>query len=83
MDIKIHKNYNNFVNSVSSSQRIICFSKSGETPLSKFIFEFGDIIMFGREDLGLPLNVIDNSSSLGYSRLTWLLFIHLDHIMLC
>ena len=60
------KNYPNFKNFKESkkNKRIIAFSKKNGTYLKDFRFLEEDILLFGREDTGLPNNVIKSSNSL-------------------
>jgi len=54
------KNYSNFneLKISKSNNRIISFSKKGNHYLRNFKFERNDILLFGREDNGLPENII-------------------------
>ena len=60
------KNYPNFINFKNSkkNKRILAFSKKNGTYLKNFRFLDDDILLFGREDTGLPDNVIQSSDSL-------------------
>ena len=60
------KNYPNFKKFKESknNKRIIAFSKKNGTYLKDFRFLEEDILLFGREDTGLPNSVIKNSNSL-------------------
>ena len=58
-----YKNYELFSNE-KSQKRIISFSKKNGKYLNDFKFEKNDILLFGREDTGLPKTVIDKSHSL-------------------
>ena len=60
------KNYPNFKKFKESknNKRIIAFSKKNGTYLKDFRFLEEDILLFGREDTGLPNNVIKSSNSL-------------------
>ena len=59
-------NYTNFKKFKESkrNKRIIAFSKKNGTYLKNFRFLETDILLFGREDTGLPNNVIQSSDSL-------------------
>ncbi len=57
MDITVHKDFTQFTNSIASSQRIIGLSKSANKNLSEFDFQFEDVLLFGREDNGLPKHI--------------------------
>ena len=54
VDIKTFPNFQSFRNSQDQSKRLIGFSKSGKVNIHSFLFEPGDILLFGREDNGLP-----------------------------
>ncbi len=60
------KNYPNFTNFKESkkNKRIIAFSKKNGIYLKNFKFLNDDILLFGREDTGLPDTVIQGSDSL-------------------
>ena len=60
------KNYPNFNNFKASkiNKRIIAFSKKNGVYLKNFRFREDDILLFGREDTGLPNNIINSSDSL-------------------
>ena len=59
-------NYINFTKFKDSkiNKRIIAFSKKNGVYLKNFQFREDDILLFGREDTGLPQNIIDSSDSL-------------------
>ena len=56
-------NFNKFKES-KKNKRIISFSKKNGIYLKNFIFQEDDILLFGREDTGLPDNVIKESDYL-------------------
>ena len=60
------KNYPNFKKFKESkrNKRIIAFSKKNGIYLKNFKFYKDDILLFGREDIGLPEYVIKDSNSL-------------------
>ncbi len=49
-----------FIESVSYPRRLIGCSKYGGVKSTEFIFENGDILLFGREDVGLPVHIRDS-----------------------
>ena len=59
-------NYPNFKSFIESkkNKRIIAFSKKNGIYLKNFRFHEEDILLFGREDTGLPDEVIRDSNSL-------------------
>ena len=58
-----YTNFNNFKDS-KINKRIIAFSKKNGVYLKNFRFRKDDILLFGREDTGLPDNIINCSDSL-------------------
>lgn len=63
VNIKKYSNYDNFLDS-NNEKRIIAFSKKNGTFLNDFKFSKSDILLFGREDKGLPNNIIEKSDFL-------------------
>ena len=63
VEVKKYKNFIKFIDS-KSSNRIISFSKKNGIYLKNFNFQENDILLFGREDSGLPENIIDKSDFL-------------------
>ena len=61
--LKNYPNFNNFKDS-KLNKRIIAFSKKNGVYLKDFRFHEDDILLFGREDTGLPNNIISASDSL-------------------
>jgi len=61
--LKNYPNFNKFKDS-KINNRIIAFSKKNGIYLKNFNFLEDDILLFGREDTGLPDNVIEASNSL-------------------
>ena len=53
LDVSIFENIDNYLESYPD-RRLIGFSKNAETRLSETNFNFNDILLFGREDNGLP-----------------------------
>ena len=54
VNLTVHSNFSEFNKSMNSHSRIIGFSKSGQLSLQSIEFKKGDILLFGREDTGLP-----------------------------
>ena len=63
VEINNYRNFEEFANS-KKNKRIIAFSKKNGIYLEDFSFKFNDILLFGREDTGLPQKIIDKSDSL-------------------
>jgi len=58
LDINVHDNYNDYKNLIKS-KRLIGFSRFSKKSVSTFKFKNDDVLMFGREDNGLPQNIKD------------------------
>ena len=63
LDINNFNDYYDFSNS-NKNKRIISFSKKNGLFLNEFKFERDDILLFGREDNGLPEEIINQSDAL-------------------
>jgi tRNA (cytidine/uridine-2'-O-)-methyltransferase len=63
VSIKNYENFDKFFES-KSSNRIISFSKKNGLYLNDFKFKENDVLLFGREDSGLPDCIIDKSDFL-------------------
>ena len=63
MKINNYQNFDIFKES-KRDKRILAFSKKNGTFLDNFIFQKNDILLFGREDNGLPNQIIEKSEAL-------------------
>ena len=63
MKIKNYANFNSFEES-KKNKRLIAFSKKNGLFLHDYKFEKNDILLFGREDNGLPDKIIEKSQAL-------------------
>ena len=63
MNINIYSNFNKF-KKAKNNKRILSFSKKNGIYLRNFKFNQNDILLFGREDIGLPSEIINESDSL-------------------
>ena len=63
LNVNYYENFNNFKES-NKQKRIIAFSKKNGIYLNEFSFEDNDILLFGREDNGLPYEIIKESNAL-------------------
>ena len=63
VSINNYENFDKFFES-KSSNRIISFSKKNGLYLNDFKFKENDVLLFGREDSGLPDCIIDKSDYL-------------------
>ena len=61
--MKKYQNFDNFVKS-KTNKRIISFSKKNGIYLKDFKFKSDDVLLFGREDTGLPESVIKRCDAL-------------------
>ena len=57
VDLIVRSNFDNFTSSIEPQSRIIGFSKSAEKKLDAIDFRHNDILLFGREDTGLPREI--------------------------
>ena len=60
VNINKYSNFDKFLDS-NNEKRIIAFRKKNGTFLNDFKFSKSDILLFGREDKGLPNNIIEKS----------------------
>ena len=63
VNVNNFENFDKFLKS-KSSKRIISFSKKNGMYLNDFKFKEDDVLLFGREDSGLPEYIIDKSDFL-------------------
>ncbi len=63
VNINKYGNFNEFLKS-KQKKRIISFSKKNGIYLKDFKFQEDDVLLFGREDSGLPDRIIDKSDFL-------------------
>ena len=54
VDLSVHPDFNHFLNSLPQPSRLIGCSRRGGQILSTMSFQEGDVLLFGREDIGLP-----------------------------
>ena len=64
VDLIVHDNYTSFLKNIDQRSRIIGFSKSAKTELTSLSFKKNDILLFGREDTGLPPSLQDTLSEM-------------------
>ena len=57
VNVTTYKSIGDFLRVLPINSRIIGCSKFGGSNLSEFTFQHGDVLLFGREDTGLPLKV--------------------------
>ncbi len=63
VEVNNYLNFDKFTDS-KPNKRIISFSKKNGTFLKDYKFQIDDILLFGREDTGLPERIISQSDSL-------------------
>ena len=59
VDVHLYDSFEQYKNSFSNS-RIIALTKKSNNSISNIIYKDTDILLFGREDIGLPDKIIDN-----------------------
>tara|TARA_B100000700_G_scaffold270214_1_gene312192 strand:+ start:631 stop:1125 length:495 start_codon:yes stop_codon:yes gene_type:complete len=59
LDISVYSKFNDFHSKYVDQGRVIGFSKSANISLQNYQFSNNDILLFGREDIGLPPYVRD------------------------
>lgn len=57
VELSLHPQLNDLLEQLNPIQRIIGISRRGGSDLKQFKFKFGDVLLFGREDYGLPDNI--------------------------
>ena len=63
VEVNKYVNFKEFADA-KKNKRIIAFSKKNGVYLNDFKFQKEDILLFGREDTGLPESIIEKSNSL-------------------
>ncbi len=61
VDIQVHDDFTSFTSAMKSHLRFLSFSKSASISLTTADIREGDILLFGREDYGLPSEVLYQS----------------------
>ena len=59
VDVNLYESFQDYKNEFSSS-RIIALTKKSDNSISSINYKSTDIFLFGREDTGLPDNIISN-----------------------
>ena len=54
IDLSVHQDFEHFLNSLPKPSRLIGCSRRGGQTLQTISFQEGDVLLFGREDIGLP-----------------------------
>ena len=57
VDVNLHESFDEYKNSYPQS-RIIALTKKSDNSISNIIYKNTDILLFGREDTGLPNNIM-------------------------
>ncbi|KGP62219.1 rRNA methylase [Legionella norrlandica] len=58
-----YENWNAFLH-VHSQRRLFCCSAKGKTIYSNIIYQAEDMLLFGPESCGLPIEILDNYSTI-------------------
>ncbi len=64
VDVHLYESFDDYKNFFSNS-RIIALTKKSSNSISNIIYKDTDILLFGREDTGLPDNIIDKCEIVG------------------
>ena len=64
VDISTHANFDVFLKALPRPYRVIGCSRHQGTSLSSFEFQSGDVLLFGREDTGLPPEVREQCNAI-------------------
>ena len=59
VDLSVHADFNQFLSALPMPSRLIGCSRRGGEPLGHVRFQQGDVLLFGREDRGLPESIRD------------------------
>ena len=59
VDVNLHESFDEYKNYYPQS-RIIALTKKSDNSISNIIYKNTDILLFGREDTGLPNNIMSN-----------------------
>ena len=54
VDLSVHRDFEHFLNRLPTPFRLIGCSRRGGQSLQTMRFQQGDVLLFGREDIGLP-----------------------------
>ena len=54
IDLSVHQDFEHFLKSLPKPSRLIGCSRRGGQTLQTISFQEGDVLLFGREDIGLP-----------------------------
>ncbi len=58
VDLHLYESFDEYKNSFTSA-RIIAFTKKSSNSISNIFYKSTDILLFGREDIGLPDNIME------------------------
>ncbi len=64
VEINVFRNFNEFYETISTNNRLIGISSYGGESVGTFKFHSGDILLFGREDSGLPDTIRNQCNSI-------------------
>ena len=64
VDVTVHRGFDQLLLMLPEQRRLIGCSRFGGRPLQEFPFQFGDVLLFGREDTGLPNSVRDQCDAI-------------------
>ena len=64
VDVTTHADFERFLADLPDPHRLIGCSRHQGSSLSSFLFQEGDVLLFGREDTGLPASVRDRCDAI-------------------
>ena len=64
VDVEVHSNFHVYQKTITEGQRVIGLSKTADQSITNFNFTNGDVLLFGREDNGLPNEIRNQCSNL-------------------
>ena len=62
--LEVYDNYESYLKTLTKDERIIACSKSNGRNYKEFNYKYGDNLLFGREDTGLPKVLKDQSDEI-------------------
>ena len=57
VDLHLYESFDQYIN-IFSNSRVIALTKKSDNSISNIIYKNTDILLFGREDIGLPDNIM-------------------------
>ena len=64
VQLSTHVDFDDLIQQLATGSRVVGCSRYGGTALSQFRFQSGDVLLFGREDIGLPVPIRERCAEL-------------------